>query len=671
MTRPPLKLPRLGPQRANRVAWAVLAALLAAFVIVLLAGEGSGTASGRIGGDYPAFYSAGRIVADGDAADLYEPARQAAEQRDLFAGDRSGFLAFAYPPPVALAYVPLSMLPYRLSYFAVSCVMLLAIGLALHLVEPMVRDLRHSYARYLALSLTFYPAFAGVLLGQNTALTILVVAAVWRLLHDDRDLAAGLAAGLLLCKPQLGAPLLLLLVVAGRWRAVAGSAATAAGLWVAGAVVAGPGWPSAWLHQATVFNDLDAAANKSNAVSLLGVGQAILGVDSVVAAIAGWGLALVVVASLVRTWRRFDAASSGTCIGAAAAGMVLVSPHTMWYDAGLLVLTGLGVLVTANRRQRRWLLALWALGFSHALAGIWDVSPLVLVAVAAFVLATRLARQQQAPRWERPAPPEDPGAPDLSVVIPAYNEVGRLEPTLTDIGRFLADRPGTAEVVVVDDGSTDGTAEAAEAFADRVPGLRVIRQPVNRGKGAAVRTGMLAANGRQRLFLDADGSTAISELDRLLAAATRRRHRPDIVIGSIGVRGREVTHPQSALRSRVGQAGNLLIQWLALPGIRDSQRGFKLFSAAAAEAVFARCEVDGWGFDVEALAIARAYGFTIIEVGVRWEHHEDSHVHSGAYVASLREVVGVRRRVGLRGATRLEPAGQHTSGPGRSVPARA
>lgn len=664
MTRPPLKLPRLGPQRANRVAWAVLAALLAAFVIVLLSGEGSGTASGRIGGDYPAFYSAGRIVASGDAADLYEPARQAAEQRDLFAGDRSGFLAFAYPPPVALAYVPLSALPYRLSYFAVSCLMLLAVGLALHLVEPMVRDLRHSYARYLALSLTFYPAFAGVLLGQNTALTILVVAAVWRLLHEDRDLAAGLAAGLLLCKPQLGAPLLLLLMVAGRWRAIAGSAATAAGLWVAGAVVAGPGWPTTWLRQANAFNDLDAAANKANAVSLLGVGQAILGVDSVVAAVVGWGLALLVAVSLARTWRRFDAASSGACIGAAAAGMVLISPHTMWYDAGLLVLAGLGALVTATRRQRRWLLALWALGFSHLLAGIWGVSPLVLVAVAGFVLATRLARQQQAPRWARPTPPDDPAAPDLSVVVPAYNEVGRLEPTLAGIGRYLADRRGTAEVIVVDDGSTDGTAEAAEAFATHLPGLQVIRQPENRGKGAAVRTGMLAATGRQRLFLDADGSTAVSELDRLLAAAARRRTTPDIVIGSIGVRGREVTHAQSALRSRVGQLGNLLIQVLALPGIRDSQRGFKLFSAAAADAVFTRCEVDGWGFDVEALAIARAYGFTIIEVGVRWEHHADGHVHPGAYLASLRDVVGVRRRVGLRGGARTDSAPEREPGPG-------
>ncbi len=652
MTRPPLKLPHLGYARANRIAWAVLAALAVAFTVALLAGQGSGTASGRLGGDYPAFYSAGRIVNDGDAAHLYEPARQSAAQRDLFAGDTSGFLAFAYPPPVALAYAPLARLPYRLSYFLVTCLMLGAVGLALHLIEPMVRDLRHSYARILALSLTFFPGFAGVMLGQNTALTILVLAATWRLLHDDRDLAAGLVAGLALCKPQLGGPLLFLVLVAGRWRAMAGAAVTAVGLWAAGAVICGVAWPRTWLEQANAFGDLDAAANKANAVSLLGVAQAIRGVDDLAANVIGWGLAALVVASLVRTWRHFDRSSSAACMGAAAAGIVLLSPHTMWYDAGLLIVTGCGLLATATRRQRRWLLALWALGYVHLLSGIAGVSPLIVVAVGGFVFATRIARQQQAPMWPRPAFIPSPAAVDLSVIVPAYNEAGRIEPTLADIAEYLHGRPGTAEVLVVDDGSTDDTAARVTNLASDMPMIRLVALPQNRGKGAAVRAGMLAATGHQRVFLDADGSTHIAELDRLLAAAARRTHPPDIVIGSIGVRGREVTHAQSALRSRVGQIGNLVIQLLVLPGIRDSQRGFKVFSAEAAEAVFAHTEIDGWGFDVEALALARAYGFSVLEVGVRWEHHADGHVRSGAYVSSLREVWTVRRRVGLRGPQR-------------------
>lgn len=646
-----MTLPRLGDARANRAAWAILAALLVAFTITVSTGSGSSTASGRLGGDFPAFYSAGRIVAEGDAHDLYSPARQSAEQRDLFAGDDSGFLAFAYPPPVALAYLPVSLLPYRLAYFLTTCVMLLAFGIALHLIEPMVRDLRRSYARYLALSLTFYPAFAGVLLGQNTALTVLVVAATWRLIHDDRELAAGLCAGLLLCKPQLGAPLLLLLAVAGRWRAIAGSAATSVALWLAGATVSGLWWPRSWLEQANRFNQLDAAANKANAVSLLGVCQTLLGATSTAAAVIGWSLAALVGISLIRTWRRLDHRSTGACFGAAAAGMVLVSPHTMWYDAGLLTLAALGVLTTANRRQRRWVLAMWALGYSHLLAPIWDVSPLVLIAVAMFVFATRVAREAQTPLWPLPPHNETAQAPNLSVVVPAYNEVGRIEPTLRDIAAYLGSLPDTAEVLVVDDGSSDGTAESVEAMSNEVPGLRVIRLPQNRGKGAAVRAGMLAARGRERLFMDADGSTPLSELERLRAAAQRTRGGADIVIGSIGVRGREVSHPQSALRSRVGQLGNLVIQALVLPGIRDTQRGFKLFSAEAAEATFSRCEIDGWGFDVEALAIARAYGLRIVEVGVRWDHRPDGHVHGDAYLSSLREVIGVRRRVGLRGAS--------------------
>lgn len=232
--------------------------------------------------------------------------------------------------------------------------------------------------------------------------------------------------------------------------------------------------------------------------------------------------------------------------------------------------------------------------------------------------------------------------PRLSIVIPAYNEASRIGPTLEAITRFAGERPGT-EVIVVDDGSTDDTFGAARAV--ECPGLRVIRTEVNRGKGHAVRTGMLAANGSFRLLTDADGSTPITELPTLEAALARQGDR-GVAFGSIAVADADVVRRQSGLRPAAGRLGNLLIRMLVLPGIRDSQRGFKLLSGEAADAIFSRCRVDRWGMDVEVLALARHLGYPIAEVPVRWEHKEDSRVTALSYLTTLSDVVKVRWRLG-------------------------
>jgi glycosyltransferase involved in cell wall biosynthesis len=204
---------------------------------------------------------------------------------------------------------------------------------------------------------------------------------------------------------------------------------------------------------------------------------------------------------------------------------------------------------------------------------------------------------------------------ELSLIIPAFNEAQRIGPTLRGAHRFLAARPASFEIIVVDDGSTDETVALVAALAGELPGLRVLCSPSNRGKGHAVRLGMRAATGQVRVFADADGSTPIEELDALLQALAAGA---DIAIGSRYLAASRVTRPQPWGRRVWSRLVNRVVQRVLLPGVADTHCGFKAFTAAAAAHTFAACTVDGWSFDLEVLARARASGFCIREVPVRW-----------------------------------------------------
>ena len=205
--------------------------------------------------------------------------------------------------------------------------------------------------------------------------------------------------------------------------------------------------------------------------------------------------------------------------------------------------------------------------------------------------------------------------PALSVVIPAYNEAQRLPATLVRIRGFLEARAQSFEIVVADDGSRDATAAVAEAAGG--PWLRVLRGGPNRGKGHAVRRGMLEARGERRLMTDADLSTPIEELPSLEARLDRGF---DVAIGSRAVVGARIEVHQSAFRETAGRAFNVLVRLLLLPGIRDTQCGFKLFTAAAAQAAFEPVRLAGFSFDVEAIYIARRRGLRVAEVPVLWRN---------------------------------------------------
>ncbi len=213
---------------------------------------------------------------------------------------------------------------------------------------------------------------------------------------------------------------------------------------------------------------------------------------------------------------------------------------------------------------------------------------------------------------------------DLSIVIPAYNEAKRLPATLIRIMEYLEARGADYELLVVDDGSTDGTPAMAEAvlapLGDRA---RVLRNPENLGKGASVRRGMLAARGARVLFSDADLSTPIEELEKLehaLEAGAR------VAIGSRAVDRALVEERQPMLRDMMGRAFNFVVQLFAVRGIRDTQCGFKLFAGDAVAPIFARARIDRFGFDVELLTLAQRLGIPIAEVPVRWRNCPGSRV---------------------------------------------
>jgi len=240
--------------------------------------------------------------------------------------------------------------------------------------------------------------------------------------------------------------------------------------------------------------------------------------------------------------------------------------------------------------------------------------------------------------------------PWLSVVIPAFNEAGRLPASLARILAFLRGHAASYEVVVIDDGSRDGTAAAVRSIEDA--GLTLLSNPINRGKGYSVRRGMLAARGARRLMTDADLSTPIEELTRLLGAMDAGY---DVVVGSRALPESRIEVRQPRYRESMGRVFNALVQVLVLPGIHDTQCGFKLFTAAAAQQAFSRASLDGFAFDVEVLALAQRAGCRLVEVPVVWRNDAASRVGSLSGSQGFLDLLRIRWRLWTRAYARGGP----------------
>lgn len=211
----------------------------------------------------------------------------------------------------------------------------------------------------------------------------------------------------------------------------------------------------------------------------------------------------------------------------------------------------------------------------------------------------------------------------LSVVVPAYNEEERLPRTLDRLKEYYDAQPYDYDVAVVSDGSKDRTADIAHEFARANGRFRLISYPDNQGKGYAVRKGMLEATGDLILFCDADLATPQEETEKLLE---RMNQGADVAIGSRPLQASNLEVRQPWYREMLGRSFNMAVQTIGIRGIDDTQCGFKMFTAAANKDIFERCKLNGFGFDFEALMVARDLGYRIDEVPIRWRHQEGSKV---------------------------------------------
>jgi glycosyltransferase involved in cell wall biosynthesis len=246
----------------------------------------------------------------------------------------------------------------------------------------------------------------------------------------------------------------------------------------------------------------------------------------------------------------------------------------------------------------------------------------------------------------------------LSLVIPAFNEARRLNQNLLALLNYLQSYRPATELIVVDDGSSDRTAEVAEELFSRRPDVaaRVLRFPSNRGKGHAVRAGLLAAQAPIALFSDADLSTPISELPKIVEPIETGDY--DIVLGSRALNRKLIGHRQPWRREQGGKVFNAVVRLTTGLPFADTQCGFKAFQMEAVRPIVELGQIDGFGFDVELLFLAQRAGLRMLEVPVHWNHHEGSKVH--IVRDSLRmfsEVVSLRTRVAhSAGATALTKA---------------
>lgn len=238
--------------------------------------------------------------------------------------------------------------------------------------------------------------------------------------------------------------------------------------------------------------------------------------------------------------------------------------------------------------------------------------------------------------------------PFLSVIIPAYNEALRIKKTLVSVDAYLSRKTYDYEIIVVDDGSLDDTQKIVKKLALKIKNLSVIGDKINRGKGYAVRAGMKKAVGKFRLFMDADNSVEIGHLEDFLKEIERGY---DIVIGSIHVDESVVSEHSGWHRRLLGELANLLIRTVATPGIMDTQRGFKLFTAGAANRIFAMQSIERFGFDIELLVIAKKLKYKVKELPVIWDNPAGSKVGLFTYIETLRELlkITVNRSLGKYG----------------------
>ncbi|MEA2001966.1 MAG: glycosyltransferase family 87 protein [Actinomycetota bacterium] len=354
MTAEPNAQPRPNSWRLRVYPAALIGTLLATLLLAAVVYDRDDPET-RLGGDYPAFYAAGSIALEGDWDELYLADRQRTEQAGLI-DDQGGFLYFSYPPFVAAAYAPLSGVDYRWSFLIHTVLMALALHGAVKLLWPFLKDAGWPPVALFTLALAFYPLLRSVPGGQNTTLSLLLLALVVRLDHEERPMLAGLAMAMLLFKPQFGVVMVPLLVVGRRWRMLGGWVAGAGLLYVTSVLLMGGSWVADWWEQASSFRDVNVTANGVNFVSYPGFVENLAGVGSPLVWVVGYGLGGAVGLVVAYFWWKYPRSHALPRFALAAAAVVVAAPQTLYYDAGLLLL-GLVAVFPFVTRQIRWIIS--------------------------------------------------------------------------------------------------------------------------------------------------------------------------------------------------------------------------------------------------------------------------------------------------------------------------
>ncbi len=334
----------------------------------------------RLGGDFPAFYGAGRLVLEGQSQDIWDWGEQSRIQRAYLDTGPEGasILPFPYAPHVALAFASIAWMPYRLAYAVSWVVMFLLVVVSVRGVVRLFPSLRPWTVPILAATLTFMPVFKAASGGQVDAAVL--AATVWMFVawQDDREVLAGVLIGLATFKPQYGLLLLALAVVRGHWRSVVAAAVTTGATYVVGAVMLSVDWPLRWLDATRIVDQGNAVSNLWNSVSLVEILRVSAPAGTVLAIILGVGVSVL-------AWRRVRGAPDVAVLALVGPWMLIVSPHAYTYGLGLLLPTVAYLLAKLGRPALRPLSAVWLVGavvpFHTPLSRLGVV---ILVAVAAW-----------------------------------------------------------------------------------------------------------------------------------------------------------------------------------------------------------------------------------------------------------------------------------------------
>lgn len=379
------------PQTESRAAWrlrtyptVVLVALVGALLLATSVYERDDPTS-RLGGDYPSFYGAGSIAWEGDWGELYSGERQRSEQAGLI-DDDGGYLYFSYPPFVAGAYGLLAAVGYQAGFLVHTLLLGLALFAAVRLMWPWLHHLGWPVVAVGVVGLAFYPVLRAIPGGQNTTLSMLLIAAALRLDHEEKPGWAGAVAALVLFKPQFGVVLAPLMLVGRRWRMLAGWGAGAVLLYAVSALLMGGEWVEDWWTQAGAFRELNLETNGANFVSFPGFLENVFGLGSSVAWLIGYSLAALVGAFVAYYWWKNPQDHALERWALAAAAVVVVAPQTLYYDTGLLLFALVVFVVPLGSRVALLIGSLVALSWTQLAASTLGWSPLGPLAWAGVAL---------------------------------------------------------------------------------------------------------------------------------------------------------------------------------------------------------------------------------------------------------------------------------------------